>query len=186
MSKKFNLEVDPATLVYYAPFDRRQSSSVKLSNTGQKRVAIKLRTSDNSLFLANVTVGLIEPGQVKMLHVRCLPFTFDANKQYDHKLVVLYIAAPDDQSDAAEIWKTVTAWRELTIKVEFKNEPEPAPPTPNLLRICPVCFLYTPELSGHSIPIISGLKCKYDIYNKIFTLKTADDGSGMIRKLRSI
>uniref|UniRef100_A0A5S6QQX0 Major sperm protein n=1 Tax=Trichuris muris TaxID=70415 RepID=A0A5S6QQX0_TRIMR len=128
MSKPLNLEADPATLVYHAPFDRRQSASVKLTNTGQKRIGIKLRTSDNSLFLSNIAVGIMEPGQAKMLHVRCVPFNFDPNKQYDHRLVVLYVPAPDDQPNPAEIWKSVSAWRELTIKVEFKNEPEPAPP----------------------------------------------------------
>ncbi|CDW54925.1 Vesicle-associated membrane protein-associated pr otein A [Trichuris trichiura] len=129
MGDEVHVKCEPDFLTFTGPYDKRQQSTVNVTNDGKKRVAIKIRTSDNGLFKVNMVYAFMDAGASKQLQVRCQPFQFDPNKQYNHRVAVVYTFADESATSPQEIWKTAKDIKEVMMKVVFKaEEAAPAPP----------------------------------------------------------
>ncbi|KFD62294.1 hypothetical protein M514_25529, partial [Trichuris suis] len=130
MSELIHIRCEPDVLTFHAPYDHRQTTVVTLINDGKKRVAIKIRTTDNILFKVNMVYAFLDAGSSKQLHVRCQPFQFDPSKPMNHRVVVVYTEAEDVLTPTQQIWKEAVEVKEVMMKVRFTIPAEPivAPP----------------------------------------------------------
>ncbi|CDW54926.1 Motile Sperm domain containing protein [Trichuris trichiura] len=125
MGELIHVRCEPEVLTFYAPYDHRQTTIVTLINDGKKRVAIKIRTTDNILFKVNMVYAFLDAGSSKQLHVRCLPFQFDPSKPMNHRVVVVYTEAEDVFLTSQQIWKEAVEVKEVMMKVRFTMPAEP-------------------------------------------------------------
>jgi hypothetical protein len=95
------LELIPnGDLVFKGPFNVVSTTTLKLSNSGNERLAYKIKTTAPKRYCVKPNSGFLEPHNTANIQVMLQPHT--AGQQDDrtkHKFMVQWVAVPSSYSD---------------------------------------------------------------------------------------
>jgi hypothetical protein len=130
------LELIPnGDLVFKGPFNAVSITTLKLSNSGNERLAYKIKTTAPKRYCVKPNSGFLEPHNIANIQVMLQPHT--AGQQDDrtkHKFMVQWVGVPNNYSDDVEnFWKQDLSKlnvHDSKLKCVFPDE-QPAAVVPN-------------------------------------------------------
>ncbi|EFP12459.1 hypothetical protein CRE_29519 [Caenorhabditis remanei] len=96
--------------------DQQEQKKITLTNTHDKKIMFKIKTSDNLVYLVNPVFGTIEPGKTAEITV-----TRNKAPGKEAKLVIVNSVFSGDDKDLAKSFKTAKpTGGQVTVKIAAK------------------------------------------------------------------
>ncbi|XP_043193259.1 vesicle-associated membrane protein-associated protein B-like [Amphibalanus amphitrite] len=110
------LVIDPAQLRFKGPFkDEVSSSSLKITNTSDKKVTFKVKTTAPKRYCVRPNQGVLNAGASTNIAVMLQPFNYDPAEKNKHKFMVQTMFLPDgDTGDLESLWKNASPEQVMT------------------------------------------------------------------------
>ncbi|KRY93629.1 Sperm-specific class P protein 34 [Trichinella pseudospiralis] len=124
MSDRSEISASPTVLDYVYPADHQQRAVLKIKNESDLRLALKIKTTNNSCFKVSFVYAVLEPRGEKKLTVGCAPIADDFTGVRDDKVVVCYTEIPNGEIDVKEFWKSGPPLKALRLPVAYHAQGE--------------------------------------------------------------
>jgi len=110
------LVIDPAQLRFKGPFkDEVSSSSLKITNTSDKKITFKVKTTAPKRYCVRPNQGVLNAGASTNIAVMLQPFNYDPAEKNKHKFMVQTMFLPDgDTGDLESLWKNASPEQVMT------------------------------------------------------------------------
>uniref|UniRef100_A0A5S6Q9Q1 Major sperm protein n=1 Tax=Trichuris muris TaxID=70415 RepID=A0A5S6Q9Q1_TRIMR len=95
--------------------------STYLTNDGRKRIAVKIRTTDNNIFRVNKVYFLLAPGEKAELQLYLLPLGLQFNFLCRNHITVIYGPISSGVKTAKNAWRSMQQMRRLTMRVTIEK-----------------------------------------------------------------
>jgi len=132
------LDIKPShELRFKGPFkDEVSSSSLKVTNTSDKKITFKIKTTAPKRYCVRPNQGVLTAGAAANIAVMLQPFNYDPAEKNKHKFMVQTMFLPDgDNVDLEALWKNASPDQVMTsnkMRCVFEL-PADAPETPDLI-----------------------------------------------------
>uniref|UniRef100_A0A5S6QAP2 Major sperm protein n=1 Tax=Trichuris muris TaxID=70415 RepID=A0A5S6QAP2_TRIMR len=91
--------------------------STYLTNDGQKRIAVKIRTTDNNIFRVNKVYFLLAPGEKAELQLHLLPLGLQFNFLCRNRITIIYGPVSKHVKLAKHAWKHLKTTDQFSVRV---------------------------------------------------------------------
>ncbi|XP_037077530.1 vesicle-associated membrane protein-associated protein B-like [Pollicipes pollicipes] len=111
------LVIEPSQeLRFKGPFkDEVSSSSLTLTNTSDKKITFKIKTTAPKRYCVRPNQGIVEPGATVNIAVMLQPFDYDPAEKNKHKFMVQTMFLPEGEEVELEtLWKTASPEQIMT------------------------------------------------------------------------
>ncbi|KRX47062.1 Sperm-specific class P protein 34 [Trichinella murrelli] len=126
MSERSEISASPVVLEFVYPSKDVQRTVVQVKNESDHRLALKIKTTNNTCFKVSFVYAVLQPRGEKKLTVGCAPIPDTFNGVRDDKVVVCYTEIPDGEVDAREFWKTAPPLKAIRLPVMYRAQGEPS------------------------------------------------------------
>ncbi|KRX73851.1 Sperm-specific class P protein 34, partial [Trichinella sp. T6] len=126
MSERSEISASPVVLEFVYPSKDVQRTVVQVKNESDHRLALKIKTTNNTCFKVSFVYAVLQPRGEKKLTVGCAPIPDTFNGVRDDKVVVCYTEIPDGEVDAKEFWKTAPPLKAIRLPVMYRAQGEPS------------------------------------------------------------
>ncbi|XP_047204574.1 vesicle-associated membrane protein-associated protein B-like [Girardinichthys multiradiatus] len=92
-------------LKFRGPFSDVVTTNLKLSNSTDRNVCFKVKTTAPRRYCVRPNSGIIDAGTSINVSVMLQPFEYDPNEKSKHKFMVQSVLAPPDMTDMEGVWK---------------------------------------------------------------------------------
>ncbi|OUC41786.1 MSP domain protein, partial [Trichinella nativa] len=97
MSERSEISASPVVLEFVYPSKDVQRTVVQVKNESDHRLALKIKTTNNTCFKVSFVYAVLQPRGEKKLTVGCAPIPDTFNGVRDDKVVVCYTEIPDGE-----------------------------------------------------------------------------------------
>ncbi|KAF0308868.1 Vesicle-associated membrane protein-associated protein A [Amphibalanus amphitrite] len=110
------IAIEPSQeLRFKGPFkDEVSSSNLTVTNTSDKRVTFKIKTTAPKRYCVRPNQGIVEPGSTVSIAVMLQPFDYDPAEKNKHKFMVQTMFLPDGDEDLESLWKNASPEQIMT------------------------------------------------------------------------
>ncbi|KAL1243262.1 Sperm-specific class P protein [Trichinella spiralis] len=126
MSERSEISASPVVLEFVYPAKDIQRAVVQVKNESDHRLALKIKTTNNTCFKVSFVYAVLDPRGEKKLTVGCAPIPENFNGIRDDKVVVCYTEIPDGEVDVREFWKTAPPLKAIRLPVMYRAQGEPS------------------------------------------------------------
>jgi len=134
------LTIEPANeLRFKGPFNEVVTADLKLTNSSDRRVCFKVKTTAPKRYCVRPNSGIIEPKGLVNVSVMLQPFEYDPTEKNKHKFMVQTMFPPEGKIDNQEqLWKEITPDQLMDSKLK--------------------CVFEMPETRESSVPLNSAVQ----------------------------
>lgn len=83
-------------MIIPGPFDKVNVAHLRLTNTNDKDVWFKIKTTAPKKYCVRPNCGSVQPNETLKVMIALQPFDYDPNEKNKHKFMVQSLIAPDD------------------------------------------------------------------------------------------
>jgi len=110
------ISIEPSQeLRFKGPFkDEVSSSNLTVTNTSDKRITFKIKTTAPKRYCVRPNQGIVETGSTVSIAVMLQPFDYDPAEKNKHKFMVQTMFLPEGEDDLESLWKNASPEQIMT------------------------------------------------------------------------